>query len=297
MAVSAQTLIARTRRYVRDYPKTDSLTASAASNATSLTVADTSLYAVGWMIQVDDGADVEAVEVKALASGTQLTVGRAAAGIPPAGGVTHATDTPILIRPKWFDTEILDALNYAIWNTYPYIYKEILAAPTETANDQRVQFTVPELVWSSDTVYMPHVASVEFKDSGDATGDFYPVRHWRVRRGSGNHYIEFYDPPTTGTSIRIRGYGPFEYMIASGNLDSEFPLHAQDLLVVGAAEYLLSSGEAGRVAIDVGVIDQREQANRVGSSMSAANALQSRFERMLYRHAMPPLSRHRVPSL
>jgi hypothetical protein len=70
LATSASTLITRCRRQLRDFPDQDALTASVASNATALTVADTSIYFVNEYIEVDQ----EAFRVKALASGTSLTV-------------------------------------------------------------------------------------------------------------------------------------------------------------------------------------------------------------------------------
>ena len=52
--------------------------------------------------------------------------------------------------------------------------------------------------------------------------------------------------------------------------------------------HLITSGEADRVRQDVAVLDQRENANRTGSSMSASNALYNRFPKRLNDSAMAP---------
>lgn len=277
MPTSAATLTQRTRRFVGDFPEYDSLTASVTSSGATLSVADTTIYSTRWPLQID----TEAVLVKALTSGTVLTVLRGHAGTTAA---SHANSATVLIKPAFLDTEILDALNYALGNTFPYLYTPVLDTSLTTAVNT-YEYTVPNL----NGVPIPYLSKVELKEPGDFA--YRPVRGWEIRRGA-TPKIQFRREQTAGATIRVHGYGPFARLTTAGSLDSLFPLDCEDLLVTGAGEYLLSSGEARRVRVDTGVNDQRENANRTGSSMSASNALLSRFERQLLRKAMPPMPKN-----
>jgi hypothetical protein len=276
MATTVATLIPRVRRFVGDYPELDTLTASVTSSST-LSVADTTIYARGWAIQVDQ----EAMLVKALTSATVLTTQRGHAGTTAASHVNSAT---VLIKPAFLDLEILDALNYALGNTFPYLYRPVLDTSLTTLAST-YEYTVPNL----GSVPIPYVSAVEVKESGDTA--YRPVRAWEIQRGA-TPKIQFRRQQTAGGTIRVHGFGPFGRLAVTDSLDTQFPIDCEDLLVTGAGEYLLSSGEARRVRQDVGMPDQRENANRTGSSMQASNALLSRFERALLRKAMPPMPKH-----
>lgn len=279
MAIAASTLIQRTRRFVRDYPEHDTLTASVTTSST-LTVADTSIYAVRWPIQVEQ----EAMLVKALTSGTVLTVLRGHAGTTAA---THASGSTVLIRPHFLDVEILDALNSAIDSCFPLLYRPVAEEYTGVVADQ-YEYDVPTMTTISKPI--PIVTRIEYRY---ATGEaFRQLKGWRIVR-RGTPVIKLASPLPAGGTLRVHGFGPFaHFTTVASELDNLFPVHAEDLLPLYAAATLLASGEAGRVRSDTGAIDNREQANRTGSSMSASNALMVRFERQLLRKAMPPMPRH-----
>lgn len=283
MATSVSTLIPRVRRFVGDYPEYDSLTASVTDSGTTLTVADSSIYAARWPIQID----TEALLVKALPSSTTVTVKRAHMGTTAA---SHANSSTVMLRPQFLDVEVLDALNYALGNCFPYMYKPVAQEYTGITADT-YEYTLPNMTGLD--VPIPFVYRVEYKESGES--DFRQRRNWTVIRAA-TPVLKFDQSLDAGGTIRILGYGPFPRLTASGSLDTYFPQGCEDLLVVGAGEYLLASGEARRVRVDTGAIDNREQANRVGSSMQASNALLSRFERLLLRKAMPPMPRHVRPT-
>lgn len=151
-----------------------------------------------------------------------------------------------------------------------------------------------------------HVARVEVKPPGE--DEWFTRRRWSVRRGGfispGNapgsgsasggepgSVLVFKNLETNGSAVRLNGFGPFPTMPSTTSvLDPLFPSMAEYPLVEFAASYLMESGEARRVAQDRGLVDQREQANRVGASMQASQALQARFERRLQMVGMPPMS-------
>jgi hypothetical protein len=92
-----------------------------------------------------------------------------------------------------------------------------------------------------------------------------------------------------GATLRVRGYGPFPDLTASGNLDPAWPRHANMALIEYAASVLLMSGEAGRLRADAQLLDTREAAQRPGASLAAANAAEARFQRRLSNIGMPPM--------
>ena len=279
MAIAVNTLIQQARRFARDYPEIDATTASIASNGTTLSVADTTIYARNWNLQLD----TESVEVASIASATTLTIRRAAQGTTAA---SHASAATILVRPAYLDIEYLDALNYAQDQTYPYIYREVDdTSLTTLANTY--EYTIP-----TDSVTAKPIRGiyrVQLKISG--TFDYRATRSWTVLRGT-TPKIQFRHEPIVGANIRIHGYGYFADLAFGGNVDTKFPEEAANTLLLGAVEYLAGSGEMGRIRVDTGVIDAREQANRPSAALSLSNAYLSRFERSLLKHAMPPLPKN-----
>ena len=278
-------LIQRVRRLLGDWPDNDALTASITSVTTTVTVADSSIYSVNWPVEID----YEAMIVRAKPSGTTLTVKRAAYGSTAA---THANAAACLIRPSYFTVEIIDALNACIDASFPLLYKPVLDTSLTGIADT-YEYTVPFMPTSTDT-RIPLVSTVEFKDSGEV--DFYPVRTWWIKRGA-TPKLQFRRAPAAGATIRLSGFGPFPHLAAAADvLDPLWPLNAEDLLAEYAAQRLIASGEARRVRQDTGLIDNREQANRTGSAMQAANSLLQRFQIRLRDSAMPPISRHARPT-
>jgi hypothetical protein len=283
---SLGTDINRVRTFVRDWPTLDALTASTTSTATSVTVTDatTAVYNANWIIQIDQ----EAMLVKS-GTGTALTVVRGARGTTAA---THVNAAPILIRPGFLDSEIIDHLNAASDACYPYIYKEVIdTSLTILANTY--EYTIPYL--PTTTVFIPMLSQVELKESGDFA--YRPTRRWEIRRGA-TPKLKFFELLPVGTVVRIRGYGPFPHRAAlTDSMDAQWPSQADQLCTLYAASQLLSSGEAGRVRTDVGARDDREAANRAGSSAAAAQGLYQRFQLQLDSAQMPPMPRHCVATM
>lgn len=287
MAVSAANLVNRTRRFIRDWPEFDELTASASSSATSLTVADATIYSINWPIQVEQ----EAMLVRAGSAGTTLNVRRAAMGTTAA---THANSSRILIRPKYLDLEILDALNGGLSASFPLIYRKIVNESLTTTADT-YEYSIPD-VSVAEPFAIPYVSEVWIKESGDLA--FRRTRAFRIIRDELTPKIQFRRQQGLGGVVRILGFSPYYNLTISdaigfsGTRFEQFPVQAEEILVWYAAQWLLASGEAGRVSVDTGVIDEREQANRTGSSMQAANSLFQRFQLRLRDSGLPPMPKH-----
>jgi hypothetical protein len=283
MSVSAVSLYQRTRRYLRDYRDFDSITtAITTTSATSVVVADTTIYAARWPIEIDQ----ETMIVKSITNATTMVVERGAYGSTAA---THLINAPILINPAFYGVEILDALNEGIQACYPLIYKRVIdTSVTIAANTW--EYTVPNMpgTYNGDTIQIPRIGTIEIQEPGVVP--YFPTAAWSLRRGAeGGHKIKFQNLETTGAIVRISGIGSFPDLADyTSNLDTSFPKQAIYLPSLYAAASLLMSGEAGRVRLTAGAVDTREQANRVGSSMSAGQNLMNRFLFELNRSSMEP---------
>lgn len=283
MPTTAATLIDRTRRYIRDWPARDTLT-SAVTDTTgaSLTVADGTLYAANWVIQIDD----EAMYVTAAGSGTTVPVGRGWYGSTAA---THDNGAAVLIRPAFTNVEILDGLNSALDACFPLLYRPVTTDWTGVTSTG-YEYAIPLM----DTLArpIPYLSKIEYQIS--ATLAFHELRDWRVVRGD-MPLVKFRRPLFGGGTLRFSGYGPFAQLASSAStLDALFPAQAESLLVEFTAQQLLMSGEANRSRHDVGPRDDREAANRSGSSSSVSNAVYQRWAQKLRSAAMPPLPPHVV---
>lgn len=276
-ATTVASVVQRTRRFIRDWPDQDVVSGSLTSSATSITVADATIYSPNWTIQMD----TEAMIVRAAAS-TTLTVSRGAFGTTAA---THAASTPVLINPGFTDLDILDALNGGIDACYPLIYKEVIDESLTTDGSATYEYSIPSTVYS--------ITEVGLKVTGDVK--FRKFRAWDVMRGS-SPKLRLRRSPPPGT-LRVRGFAPFDHLSLGGSLDALWPVRAEQCLVLYAGQYLGASGELGRVRFDRGLNDKREQANRVGSSMNAANGTYQRFLKALQDASMSPMPRSTVSVL
>jgi len=283
LSVTAVDLYKRTRRYLRDYRDYDALTAALSdTTGTTVTVADTGIYSTRWPIEVDQ----ETMIVRSITNATTMVVERGAFGSTAA---THAIGAPVLIRPGFFGVEILDALNEGIQACYPLIYKRVIdTSLTIIANTW--EYTVPNMpgTYNGDAIQIPRINLIELQEPGVVP--YFPTEAWSLRRGAqGGQKIKFLNLETTGALVRISGLGPFpDLPDFTGTLDTSFPKQAIYLPTIYAAASLLMSGEAGRVRQSSGAVDDREQANRTGSSMAAGQNLMNRFLFELSRSAMEP---------
>jgi hypothetical protein len=256
-----------------------------------MTVADATDYADNWAVEIENEV---LVITSTASSGTTVTVRRGARGSTAA---THANSSVILRRPAFFAIEILDGFNAALEAMYPLIYKPVIDESLTTVADQ-YEYSIP--VMPSDTdANIHHLSRVSIKYSGQTA--FYPENTWDVIRGisssiasTASIVFKRATPESSGT-VRLEGYGPFPRLSLSGSLDNLFPRAAEELLVIYAAAYLSSSGESGRIRVDSGSTDSREQANQAGASSRQADQLMRRFYTRLGQAAMPPLPRHVKP--
>lgn len=278
-SVAATSLIQRARRFVGDYPELDVTTASAASNGTTITVTTSTIYHVNQVLQVG----TEAIRVTALATGTTLTVRRAQYGTTAASVASGAT---IMMSPRFLDIEYLEALSAGIDNAWPLLYRAY-EDTSLTASTSTLEYAIPAM--ASDSTVYPNVSEVWVR--AQTTDPWQRFRGWRIRLDeTGAPQLQLRSPIDTGTSIMLKGFGPFPRLDEfTDTTDAQFPRQAEWPLIEYAASWLLESGEIRRTAINRGVIDNREQANRVGASLQVSSALLQRYLRKI-EGIMPPVS-------
>lgn len=277
MATSLQTFIDRTRRYMRDWPDQDALTNPVTAGSTTLSVADSTLYFVNEPLEIEQ----ESLLVRALPSGTTLTVKRGAFGTTAA---SHASASTVLLRPRFTQAEIIDAINNGIDAVFPLIYKPVTAeySGLDTAT---YEYAIPNM--TSPAIPIPFISKVSIKDVGDVA--FREFSSWSIMRGA-TPTIKLRRLPISAGTLRIQGYGPFPHLSAlTDTTDTLWPYMADRLLPLYAALELLGSGEALRVRTDTGAIDNRESATKPGSSSAEAQRLEGRFQRALSAAAMRPM--------
>jgi hypothetical protein len=161
MATATSTLIQRTRRYLRDWPDLDALTASVSDTTTTIPVGTGTQFAANWDIEIDS----ELMIVRSVSS-NNLTVKRGAKGSTAA---SHASAASVLVRPHFSSVEILDALNRGLDACFPLLYQPVIDESLTILADT-YEYTVP----SVNSSPIPYVSTVELKDDGD--DDYYPVR-------------------------------------------------------------------------------------------------------------------------
>jgi hypothetical protein len=275
------TLVRRTRRFVGDYRDLDTITASVSSSATSLNVADNTLYALGEKIELD----YETMIVRARVSTNQLTVAR---GMFDSTAATHVSGASVLRPVDFTFSEYRDALNAAIDACFPLLYRPVIDESL-SAVASTYEYAIPNMPESDegDTVPIPYLSGVSIQGTGETA--FLPKRDWRVIRGSSPKLV--FRSDTWPGKIRLEGFGPFPHLSAvTDTLHALFPKRAERLVLIEyAGQWLLASGEARRVRGDTGVTDAREQANRTGASMAAAGAIYQRAAQALLNLAMPPM--------
>ena len=281
MATSLDTLIKQVRRFVRDWPEEDVLTASMSSTTSIASVAVATDYADGWLLEIDQ----EVLGSLGFNSGTDVKVRR---GLRGSTAASHASLTTVLVRPTWLLQDYVDALNWAKNECFPKIYKDALdTSLTTLANTY--EYTIPSI----GGLPMRYVSKVEFKAVGAV--DYREVREYSIRRGA-TPKLQFLQDQDAGQTIRIHGYSPFPDIALGGSLDTQWPAQGDRLLVLGAASYLLASEESGRGRSDRPARQAQNEEMRAGARMNQANALDTRFRRSMVDAALPPLPIHARPT-
>ncbi len=285
IGTSVATLIDRVRRQLRDWPDEDKLTSDITNaNVQTIHVADSSLYYVNERIQIDS----EVMIVRALPSGTTVTVKRGGGGTT---ATSHLDSAAVLLKPRFFNIEIVDALADGLDAAFPYVYFRVKDTSL-VADGATYEYTIPT---GNNDIPIPYIYKVETQEAGELTP--WQVRNWMLVRDdtTATPKLKFRITQPTNATIRIQGYDYFPRIGADSALDAGWPVNLEYPLVMYACSLMLASGEFSRVSIDRGVIDDREQANKVGASMGASQYGLQWYLRRVASCGFPPMSRHVRP--
>ena len=121
MAFAKSTLISRIRKSLNDNPFVDVCTEAMDTTETDLSVADTTKYDVGSIVEFQD--DGERCLVTALASATVLTVIRNFDGATPGTGTSHSISAQILRDPVFPYNTIVEEIENSLRGLWPHVYK------------------------------------------------------------------------------------------------------------------------------------------------------------------------------
>ena len=248
MALSSSDLVQRCRDILGDRPFTDSSTTT--TTGTTITVADSSLYSVGTIVEWQTGAvGFEQMLVTAIPTSTTLTVVRGYAGTTAE---THTSGDEIVRDPLFTGRNIQQSITQVILDSWPYIWKP--GTVSLTYSDTTKWYDLNAL-----TLGIVHIT--QKKDT--STADF---GRFRDRyHGSGRSYIVERDLPTSivasTTGIRFP-QGVYDSRTSGGNaivvrdvraitgtsdIEDNSNLPMAEALVWGACGRLLKAKEVSRI--------------------------------------------------
>ncbi len=282
MATTASSLIAQVRSLVRDYgdARTTLVAAVTDTTGTSISLSDIADIPNGSFLQID----TELFEVISTvdASPDTATVVRGARGSTAA---THTNSTLVRINHIWGDHEVLRALNQALDAAFPSIYTAITDSTTTHIAADTWEYDIPATIGI--------LARVEMETS--TASIFEPTTLWSYQDHN-TIVIENAAYITAGYHVRMVGYGKFDAMTLTGNLDTDYPdtnANAIEYLVTKAGVNLLRTRQAaiGRRDAFIGMTDSFQQGAPYASAVSAKE-LEVHAKSLLKQCRMPRLAEY-----
>lgn len=273
MAVSKSALITRTRSWLGEVP-IYTTTATAASSSSTITVSDGTRWAEGSILEFQDNG--EQARVKSISVNT-LTCDRG------WNGTTAAAHSSIEAwrDPQFTYQQIDDALDWAIGELWPYVWKvtEDTITPSTTATWYDLDALAVDLVsvrqqyGTSDS----KIASYSLTGVGGtrqvqfATG----LPTGLVTSGTGVAFPNGFVHPTNTVRIRYR-----TYITGSSDIPDDAGVRVDEVVILGALSRLAGTKEAERVIL--GEDKEVERSVPVSSRLRAGAFYESQFYKKLH---------------
>lgn len=260
MTTAARTLVNQVRDLLRDYGDGFTTLAAAISttDGTTIYLASYEDVSPGMFLMIDD----ETMMVAAVYDSTPpvATVVRAQRG---STGATHTSGTMVWYNQVWSNVDIVRALNQAQDSAFPSLYQVVDDTSLTVAQDT-YEYAIPATVH--------YLCQVQLED-GTGLSTYSRFGGWgRVTKAK---FKVEYPNEYVGRKLRCLGYGKFDAMTLSGNLDTDFPdsnSNALEYLVIKATANLLKQrqGPIGKRDGFVGVTDSFQTAQPFMSTLSAS---------------------------
>ena len=263
MALAKATVVRRIRRILNDNPWVDICTEAMDTTETDLSVADTTKWDVGAVLEFSD--DGERCLVTALASATVLTVIRNYDGASPGTGTSHSINAQVYRDPLFPYDAINDAIDASIHaNLWPHVYKLVSATITPVSGTQ--WYEIDEA--ASNSTEMLGLSQVAQLDLGSPTGMYlygerrseYPVKlHRGVPTSLAGSGVAIYIPRLRNAtnSITVRGIGRVTNTLSSTDYaDLTDGVQAEAVIYFAVARLVAATDIARTTQEDINMTDE-----------------------------------------
>ncbi len=252
-------LILRVTRLLESEPGIDALGAAISStSATSITVTTGANFAKSARIEIDN----ELMNVTADPSGTTVTVSR---GISGTTAATHTNGSEIRINPRYPRVNIIDAINTILGNWIPAYMPRMIWDTTTAGTFLPNVFIYPA---PSDAFRLDRVTYLSPGVTDYVDVEHGPLMPYPTSVCSTGYGFKLHELGLTGRTVNLYLAKPWPFLSGdSDTVPSDFPVMADDLIVTGAALYLLGWRMTPKFRLDESVFS-REQGRSLPSTFS-----------------------------
>jgi hypothetical protein len=209
MATTVASLVEEVRSLLRDYGQALTLSAAMAdTTSTSVSLSSVADLNPGTFLLIGDEL-LEVLEIFPQGTSGSVTAIRGCRGSTAA---THASGSVVRCGVIYGNHEIIRALNQALDNAFPALYKLGDSTSTVVATDTW-EYDIPSTIDILVRIEM---------SSPSGNGGYLVSRQWRLQ-DNGHVLIDDAATWSAGTVIRMIGYGRFTAMASGGSLDTSFP--------------------------------------------------------------------------
>lgn len=268
--------------YSRHQEQRTSLSSPIDSDDLTLQVSDISQISKG-LVEVDD----ELMQVATVdASNNVVTIepwGRSQSGTT---ATSHLAGVRVTGAPLFPRQRVRNAIYAVLRETFPSVF-----AVTSTLIDGSSVLT--NYVMPDDCYQVISVENLMFGPSGE----WRPVRRWRMNKQPSAIELEVLAPVTTGTDrVRVNYIRtpPVSFTSTDDLNDFGYDYQVRDLIILGATAKLVSFIETSRVQTESMVALGRADSVPAGAATSAAKTLYSLYQKRVEDERIQLLGRHPI---
>lgn len=244
------------------------LTAPCTSNATTLSVDDTSDISRG-LIEIDE----EILYVSSAADGV-VSVQPWGRGYKGTVAASHNANSPVYVAPTWPRAVVAREINNTIRMVYPNLWA--VASYDFSASATTWQYNLPMSV--------ERVLAVEWRWTTDLDG-WMPINGWEMIQSANTtdfasgKALLISDPLPAGTRIHVT-YAKLPLFLSLPTdtyASTGLPSTSRDVIVYGAASRLLPWQDTGRIPVEAVSSDVQDSVKPVGNGIALSKELRSLY--------------------